>query len=81
MRGKRIELLDYRRLVGKWRAYYLTAEGVAGSFPAEWTDLGPKDPFVEQAQGQAIARVEDLLELARITAEGVNGITPGCKVK
>ena len=34
--------------------------------PATWTDLGPKDPFVEQAQGRAMARVEDLLELVKI---------------
>lgn len=48
--------------------------------PAAWTDLGPKDPFVEQAKGRAIARVEDLLELARITAEHVKEITPKRKV-
>ena len=39
--------------------------------PAAWTDLGPEDPFVKQAKGRAIARVEDLLELARLTAEHV----------
>ena len=44
--------------------------------PAAWTDLGPKDPFVDQAKGRAIARVEDLLELARITLERVKEITP-----
>lgn len=44
--------------------------------PAAWTDLGPKDPFVDQAEGRAIARVEDLLELARITLEHVKEITP-----
>jgi hypothetical protein len=38
--------------------------------------MGPKDPFIEQSQGRAIARVEDLLELARITAEHVKEITP-----
>ena len=54
----------------------LTAEGATLHLPAAWTDLGPKDPFVEQAKGRAIARVEDLLELARITMECVNEITP-----
>jgi hypothetical protein len=38
--------------------------------PACWTDAGPKDPFVEQAQGRAIARLEDLLKLAQIATEG-----------
>jgi len=44
--------------------------------PASWTDLGPRDPFVEQSQGRAIARVEDLLELAQMTASHVKEITP-----
>jgi hypothetical protein len=48
--------------------------------PAAWTDLGPEDPFVKQAKGRAIARVEDLLELARLTAEHVKEITPKRKV-
>jgi hypothetical protein len=44
--------------------------------PAAWTDLGPKDPFVEQSQGRAIARVEDLLELVKMTSGAVNEIKP-----
>ena len=44
--------------------------------PAAWTDVGPKDPFVEQARGRAIARVADLLELTKLTAKGVKEITP-----
>ena len=35
--------------------------------PAHWTDVGPIDPFVEQSQGRAIARVVDLLELVKLT--------------
>jgi len=61
--------MDYGWSRGKWRVDYQTRAGERGQLPAAWTDLGPKDPFVEQAQGRAIARVEDLLELARITAE------------
>ncbi len=44
--------------------------------PAAWTDCGPKDPFVEQAQGRAVARVEDLLELVKMTASAVKEIKP-----
>ena len=44
--------------------------------PAAWTDWGPKDPFVEQSQGRAIARVEDLLELVKMTSGAVNQIKP-----
>jgi len=44
--------------------------------PASWSDVGPKDPFVEQSQGRAVARVEDLLELVKMTSDAVNGIKP-----
>jgi hypothetical protein len=56
--------------------YYLTAEGLTAYLPAAWTDVGPRDPFVEQSHGRAIARVEDLLELARLSASPVKEITP-----
>ena len=44
--------------------------------PAEWTDVGPKDPFVEQSRGRAIARVEDLLNLVKISSGAVKEIKP-----
>ena len=44
--------------------------------PAGWTDWGPKDPFVEQSQGRAVARVEDLLELVKMTSSTVKEIKP-----
>jgi Family of unknown function (DUF5372) len=66
-RGQRFELIDFRQRWGQWRVYYFTKEGAKAFLPAEWTDAGPKDPFVEQAGGRAIARVEDLLELVKIT--------------
>lgn len=56
--------------------YHLTTEGLSAYLPAAWTDVGPKDPFVEQAQGRAIARMEDLLELAQVVARGVREIKP-----
>ncbi len=75
-RGRRLELLDWRQQWGQWRVYYLTKAGHRGCFPASWTDLGPKDPFVEQARGRAIARVEDLVELAKMVGESVKEIKP-----
>ena len=42
--------------------------------PAAWTDFGPKDPFVEQALGQAVARTQDLLQIAERITE-INGRT------
>jgi hypothetical protein len=44
--------------------------------PADWTDAGPKDPFVEQSQGRAIARLEDLLELVKMASGAVREIKP-----
>jgi hypothetical protein len=56
--------------------YYLTAEGLIAYLPAAWTDVGPKDPFVEQARGRAIARVEDLLQLTKMVLDCVKQNTP-----
>ncbi len=54
---------------GEWRVYYLTETGDTAYLPASWTDAGPLDPYVEQAQGRVRARVEDLLALAKMTGE------------
>ena len=75
-RGRRFELIQCQRQWGQWRVYYLTKTGRRAFFPAGWTDLGPQDPFVEQARGRAIARVEDLLELAKLVSSSVNAIKP-----
>jgi len=56
--------------------YYLTVEGAVAYLPAAWTDVGPKDPFVAAAGGRAIARVEDLLELAKVAAVAVKRNPP-----
>lgn len=71
-RGQRFDLVDCQRRWGQWRVYYFAQDGQLAYLPAAWTDVGTKDPFVEQAQGRAVARVEDLLELVKMT----NG---GCK--
>jgi len=69
-------VLEQRRQWGQWRVYYLTKTGRQAFFPASWTDLGPPDPFVEQARGRAIARVEDLVELAKLVSGAVKEIKP-----
>jgi len=56
--------------------YYLAEVDLTVVIPESWTDIGPKDPFVEQAQGRAIARTADVLEFARVVAERVKEITP-----
>jgi hypothetical protein len=75
-KGQRFELIDCQRRWGQWRVYYLTQDGQQAFLPASWTDFGPRDPFVEQAQGRAIARIEDLLELTRMMPRAVKEIKP-----
>jgi len=75
-RGRRIELIDCHRQWGRWRIYFLSEQGHRLHLPASWTDVGPRDPFVEQSQGRAIARVEDLLELVKMTGSSVKEIKP-----
>jgi hypothetical protein len=68
-RGQRFELINCERRWGQWRVFYLNPEGCLAYLPASWTDAGPRDPFVQQAHGRAIARLEDLLKLAQMAAE------------
>jgi len=75
-KGQRFELIDCQRRWGQWRVYHFTEDGQQAFLPASWTDAGPGDPFVEQSQGRAIARVEDLLELAKLTAGSVKQNKP-----
>jgi hypothetical protein len=56
--------------------YYLADGGNTAFMPASWTDIGPKDPFVEQSCGRAIARTEDLVELVKIVGKSVKEIKP-----
>jgi hypothetical protein len=74
--GRRFDLIDCQRRWGQWWVYFVTSEGNSAYLPANWTDVGPTDPFVEQSQGRAIARVQDLLELVKLTSGGVNEIKP-----
>jgi hypothetical protein len=56
--------------------YYLSDDGNTAFLPASWTDIGPKDPFVEQSRGRTIARTEDLLELVKVVGKAVKEIKP-----
>ena len=60
--------------------FYYTDDMQLAHFPASWTDVADRDPFVELSRGRATARVEDLLRLAQLVADlkeaGVKGITP-----
>jgi len=39
------------------------------SVPIQWTDVGPKDPFVVVSAGRSLFRVEDLLSLVSLVEE------------
>jgi len=69
LRGRRYELVKLDRRWWRWRTFYLDEDGTLGVFPASWTDAGPMDPFVEQSDGRAIARGQDLLQLADMLQE------------
>ena len=75
-RGRQFELVDCRRRWGQWRVYYFSDDGNTAFMPASWTDIGPKDPFLEQSRGRAIARTEDLLELVKVVGKTVKEIKP-----
>ena len=47
----------------------MNEEGSLAYLPAGWTDVGPKDPFLEQAQGRAVARLQDLLGLVAVVSD------------
>ena len=60
--------------------FYFTADLQTAYFPANWTDVGEVDPFVELSKGRSMGRVEDLLPLVRLVrdfqVESVNEIKP-----
>ena len=67
-RGRRFELINCECRWGQWRVFYVNEEGSLAYLPASWTDASAKDPFVEQARGRAVARLEDLLKLAELVS-------------
>lgn len=74
--GKRFELVNCERRWGQWRVFFVTDDGELAYLPASWTDAGPRDPFVEQAAGRAVARWEDLLGLTAMVENRVKENRP-----
>lgn len=79
-RGREFELADCRRCWDEWRVLYYAGDTDLAYFPASWTDVGERDPFVELSQGRAMARGQDLLRLVELVedlkAKSVNEIKP-----
>ncbi len=68
-RNIEFEVNHVRRIPGELRVFFFNTKGQKTSVPIDWTDLGPKDPFVAVSAGRALFRVEDLLGLVRIVEE------------
>ena len=64
--GREFEYEDDRERSGQRRLFYRSENGEIAYFLTKWTDQSPKDPFVEMAEGKALARPRELLELAQI---------------
>jgi len=67
------EIETVRKVPGDVRVFFYNTKGRKSSVPLDWTDIGPKDPFVVVSAGRALFRVEDLLGLARLLGEIKNG--------
>jgi len=71
-RNIEFEIDNIRQVPGECRVFFLNRMGRKSSVPLDWTDIGPKDPFVAVSAGRALFRVEDLLGLVRLIEE-ING--------
>jgi hypothetical protein len=73
-RNIEFEIDSLRRIAYEYRVLFFNAKGRRSSVPLDWTDIGPKDPFVAVSAGRSLFRVEDLLGLVRLIEEieGVN---------
>ena len=69
-------MVNCERRWGQWRVFYVNDEGELAYLPASWTDVGLRDPFVEQAAGRAIARWEDLKGLVTMAGNSVKENPP-----
>jgi hypothetical protein len=58
-----------RRLAYEHRVLFFNPKGRRSSVPLDWTDIGPKDPFVVVSAGRSLFRVEDLLGLVGLIAK------------
>lgn len=64
--GREFSLVTYRHNWGENRVYYQDKDGRLAAIPAEWTSVGPADPFVMVSDGRSLFRFEDLLQLVRL---------------
>jgi len=71
--GREFSLVTYRHNWGENRVYFQDEQGHLASFPAEWTNIAPADPFVLISAGRSVFRFQDLLELAHL----VQGLRKG----
>lgn len=66
--GQSFELIGVHTAWGEARAWFVGVGGIT-SLPAAWTDAVAPDPFVVQAAGRALLRLEDLLDLVHLVRE------------
>jgi hypothetical protein len=62
-RGRRFELVAYKSAWGEDRVYFHNQEQQLIALPASWTDVVAADPLVALAEGRALFRADDLIEL------------------
>jgi hypothetical protein len=62
-RGRRFELVAYKGAWGEDRVYFHNEEQQPIALPASWTDVVAADPLVSIAEGRALFRADDLIEL------------------
>ena len=68
-RNIEFEVDHVRWVPGGCRVFFFNTKGRKSSVPFDWTDIGPKDPFVTVSAGRTLFRVEDLLGLVRLIEE------------
>ena len=64
--GHQFKLVTYRNNWAERHVYYKDSKERLRCMPAEWTDIGPQDPYIALSQGRSFFRIEDLLELGSI---------------
>ncbi|NOR23983.1 MAG: hypothetical protein GQ542_06235, partial [Desulforhopalus sp.] len=70
--NREFQLVNYTFCWGESRVYFYSDDDHLCSMPAIWTNVGPKDVFVELSAGRSPFRVEDLLNLTALLV----GIAP-----
>ena len=63
---RQFELLSYRKSWGREYIDFRHENGEPGAIPLAWTDADQTDPFLTVAQGRAVFRVAELLQLVEL---------------